>query len=422
MKNKFFTNIFVFVLIMMTFFQSVISVNAFEVTDTIKVKDVTSLGYLSGAGVNMRTATNGEYLYCLQSNRANLYSGDRLYLDGTVDDAGIVYLTKNGFPNKHMTNDDKKDYYITQLAIWWYYEEVYNIRCDKLTTIKAGQHDGKELVTYIKQLYKGAVDAHNRGFVDPELTVNSSSDKLVLSEDGKYLVSNLVDVKLVEIDEYEVSISDNTVGAFTTDVNGNKKSTFSANEKFMVKVPNNNISSVDLEITVKAEGSIDKVYRYKPNNTLQQKVSVAALVSTVVPLSSKLSFNYKVDKINVEFSKIDVTTGNELPGAHLEIRDNEGNLIEEWVSTNETHFFELLPGKYTLTETIAPEGYELSTETVEFEVKDDGSITKVVMENKPYIEVPITSLNASSTALIIGGLLFGFGLVVVFGYVKKNRI
>ena len=46
-----------------------------------------------------------------------------------------------------------------------------------------------------------------------------------------------------------------------------------------------------------------------------------------------------IDKINVEFSKVDVTTGKELPGAHLEIRDNEEKLDETWVSTNETHFF-----------------------------------------------------------------------------------
>ena len=79
----------------------------------------------------------------------------------------------------------------------------------------------------------------------------------------------------------------------------------------------------------------------------------------------------------MEFSKIDVTTGKELPGAHLEIRDKDNNLVDAWVSTDETHFFELLPGMYTLTETISPEGYELSTESIEFEVKEDGSTTKV---------------------------------------------
>jgi len=123
--------------------------------------------------------------------------------------------------------------------------------------------------------------------------------------------------------------------------------------------------------------------------------------------------------VNVEFSKIDVSTGKELPGAHLEIRDSEGNLVKSWISSDTPHYIQLEPGIYTLTETIAPEGYELSTESIEFEVKLDGSVTKVVMENKPYIEVPITSLNASSATMIIGSLLIGLGLIVVYSYVKK---
>ena len=41
------------------------------------------------------------------------------------------------------------------------------------------------------------------------------------------------------------------------------------------------------------------------------------------------------------------------------------------------------------------------------------------MENKPYIEIPITSLNTSSTTMLIGSLLIGLGLIVVYSYVKK---
>ena len=57
------------------------------------------------------------------------------------------------------------------------------------------------------------------------------------------------------------------------------------------------------------------------------------------------------------------------------IKDKNGKQIDKWVSTNEPHYIEgLAPGEYTLTEIVAPDGYKLSTETIKFSVKDDGSI------------------------------------------------
>ena len=50
-------------------------------------------------------------------------------------------------------------------------------------------------------------------------------------------------------------------------------------------------------------------------------------------------------------------------GCDLTIKDYDGKVIDEWVSTTEPHMIEdLKPGIYTLNETIAPEGYILSDE------------------------------------------------------------
>ena len=179
--------------------------------------------------------------------------------------------------------------------------------------------------------------------------------------------------------------------------------------------------------------SSDKTYFFKLNPgkyTLTETIAPEGYVLATESVEFEVKADGSVTKVvmenkpvgvNVEFSKIDVSTGKELPGAHLEIKDSNGKVIYSWISSDKTHFFKLEPGKYTLTETIAPEGYELATESIEFEVKNDGTVTKVVMENKPYIEVPITSLNASSFTMIIGGILISFGLVVVYAYVKKFK-
>ena len=126
----------------------------------------------------------------------------------------------------------------------------------------------------------------------------------------------------------------------------------------------------------------------------------------------------------VVISKADATTGEELPGAKLELRNEKGELVEAWVSGNEPHKIKgLEPGKYFLTETLAPEGYELSTETVEFTVKEDGTVDgKVVMLNKPEtVEIPNTSSFKTITTSLIGLLVIGLGSIVIYRNYKKNE-
>ena len=108
------------------------------------------------------------------------------------------------------------------------------------------------------------------------------------------------------------------------------------------------------------------------------------------------------DTTKVRISKRDITTGEELPGATLQIIDEDGNVVEEWVSTDEAHFIEgkLIAGKeYTLRETIAPDGYEIANE-IKFTVNEDGSVTEVVMydELTPKTTTPYTGDNHNDFA------------------------
>lgn len=89
-------------------------------------------------------------------------------------------------------------------------------------------------------------------------------------------------------------------------------------------------------------------------------------------------------KLNVRISKQDITTGEELPGATLEVTDLSGNVIERWVSTNEPHMLDVTnvkPGKYILTEVIAPEGYTIA-QSIEFEIKDSAVVQTVIMKDE----------------------------------------
>ena len=85
------------------------------------------------------------------------------------------------------------------------------------------------------------------------------------------------------------------------------------------------------------------------------------------------------DTIKAEFSKKDLTTMEELPGAELSITDKDGTEIDRWVSTDTPHYIEKLPaGEYTLTEITAPDGYAFS-ESVPFTVLPTGEVQQFEM-------------------------------------------
>ena len=132
----------------------------------------------------------------------------------------------------------------------------------------------------------------------------------------------------------------------------------------------------------------------------------------------------------VEISKQDITNGKELPGATLQIIDENGNIVEEWVSTNEPHMIEgkLTAGKeYTLKETMAPEGYEIANE-IKFTVNADGSVTEVVMYDEhtpvpetsetPPTEIPHTGVSADN---IVAVYLLSAVLLVIVGIIIRKK-
>lgn len=93
-------------------------------------------------------------------------------------------------------------------------------------------------------------------------------------------------------------------------------------------------------------------------------------------------FTFENEATTVELTKSDLTTGDELPGAHLKVTDEDGNVVDEWVSTEEAHVIkELVVGKtYTMTETKPADGY-VTAESIEFTVENTAEIQKHEMKD-----------------------------------------
>ena len=93
-------------------------------------------------------------------------------------------------------------------------------------------------------------------------------------------------------------------------------------------------------------------------------------------------FVFENEPTTVELMKTDLTTGKELPGAHLKVTDEDGNVIDEWVSTEKAHVIkELTVGKsYTMTETKPADGY-VTAESITFTVENTAEIQKQEMKD-----------------------------------------
>ena len=213
-----------------------------------------------------------------------------------------------------------------------------------------------------------------------------------------------------------------TVDKWTSDGTNHVVSKLGAGEYVLKEIaaPDGYIIATDIKFSVDIYG-----------NVTVENVDSTAVSDNGYPLIVMVD-----DTTKVQISKQDITTGEELPGATLQIIDEDGNVVEEWVSTDEAHFIEgkLIAGKeYTLRETIAPDGYEIANE-IKFTVNADGSVTEVVMydeltpdlETPPtvIIDIPHTGVSADNSAelyLVAAAVIMVFGMVICKRNGKEQR-
>ncbi|WP_057769210.1 isopeptide-forming domain-containing fimbrial protein [Lactobacillus selangorensis] len=161
-------------------------------------------------------------------------------------------------------------------------------------------------------------------------------------------------------------------------------------------------------------------------------------VVKVGPTETEINENYQIvdHKIpmNLKIKKIDASDNKELSGAEFTLKKGDNTI------TGTTSWSDLQPGTYTLTETKAPSGYQLSDSVYTITIAKDG-MTTVQKDGQPYADVSInkdgnpisitlTIKNNMQPALPVTGgmgilpLLIG-GLILMaagwFGYRKLRQ-
>ncbi|MDT7988954.1 SpaA isopeptide-forming pilin-related protein [Clostridium perfringens] len=125
----------------------------------------------------------------------------------------------------------------------------------------------------------------------------------------------------------------------------------------------------------------------------------------------------------LEFTKTDVATGDVIEGAKIKIECLEGldkGKVIEFTSSKEGNKFTLAKGKYKISETQAPNGYELTTETGEFEITEHGQIVKCNLTNKKF-EIVKTGGAFNMNMMLPLGLVLIVGSLGTLAFTKRKR-
>ena len=127
----------------------------------------------------------------------------------------------------------------------------------------------------------------------------------------------------------------------------------------------------------------------------------------------------------LEFTKVDFSTDEPLPNTLIEIYNAETDELIFSGKTDDKGMIvidKIKYGKYYILEKEAPEGYQLNTEKMYFEITEDGEVIKSVMKDEQIVEVPNTD-KTDTKELIVGGvilILVGAG-AIFYGSKKKKK-
>ena len=190
------------------------------------------------------------------------------------------------------------------------------------------------------------------------------------AEEGFIITNTITSVKISKVD---ITDQKELAGAHiqVIDKDGNVveewDSTWEAHEVTGLKLG----ETYTLRETVAPEGytlTSDTTFTLKEDGTVNKD-------TTTTTISDNGTLLVEDSRTSVKVSKVDISDGKELEGAHIQIIDQDGNVVDEWDSTKEAHVTEKLKtGKiYTLRETVAPDGYLLTSDTT-FVLKEDGTV------------------------------------------------
>lgn len=356
-------------------------------------------------------------VYCLEKSKDFASNQTVTKVDTPLDD-GYTYIIKNGYPNKSLTENNKNDNYLTQIAVWLYQDRSAGVSDTTNGVLTANQKSSikkSNYYTVINNLVTEAMNAKNTtNITNPTFSVSSGT--LSTDSDNTYLISNVMRItsNTDEFINYKVVASSSDILASDIEVldeNNNVISTNSAIAKdkgFKIRIPLAKIkkaSSINIDIINNYKDY--KTYGYEPPEGMKdtmQKSFVSLLAANVTSKQISTSLNMPVGSITI--NKIDSTTNNNLAGANFTIKRLATNeIVDSFTTTTTAHVTSnLLPGNYEITETAAPSGYYITDKTTNITItSNDLNKTKTITNSQA--EVSIRKIDSVSKQVVSGAVL-----------------
>ncbi|MBQ2309827.1 MAG: hypothetical protein II186_04190, partial [Erysipelotrichales bacterium] len=123
---------------------------------------------------------------------------------------------------------------------------------------------------------------------------------------------------------------------------------------------------------------------HTPDGLMRDPMEYPVLIGRDSPKDNEYTFSFVNKTTLVSVSKKEISGSKEIPGAHLTLKDQKGNLIDQWISGNSPHTIAgLTIGEtYILSETLAPAGYYRADE-ITFTMKNE--FEEITMKDDPVI-------------------------------------
>ena len=301
----------------------------------------------------------------------------------------------------------------------------------------------------INKNYKLHEEICVEGFVkatDVEFTINNTKDVQSVVMIDKIVSMSKQDIGGNEIEGAEMSVTDENgeiVDSWTSGKEAHHINNLEENKKYVLHelyAPDTFVVATDVEFTVTTDKKtqeivlVDKVVEMSKQDISGNEIEGATMVVTSTKtknivdkwVSSKephkisglienetyilheeicvdgfvkatdMEFTVTPDKENqkivmidkvVDVTKTDLTTGEEIEGAELIVTDEDGNVVDEWISSKEPHHVNNLEENktYVLTEKTAPYGFEVA-ESITFTVTTDKETQVIEMKDMPILK------------------------------------
>ncbi|WP_192825593.1 SpaA isopeptide-forming pilin-related protein [Bacillus pacificus] len=252
-----------------------------------------------------------------------------------------------------------------------------------------------------------------------QLPVGSYTLKEVEAPKGYELSSSSVSVdvevnKVVTVDVVNKKIPEKVTGQFEiVKVDAEDKTKVLSDAEFEVYKDGKKVDTLRTDKTGKVVSQKLEPGKYTLKETkapqgyklLKEEIEVVVEANKVVQVQVE---NAK-ELGSLQVTKKDAESGKVLEGAEFRLKNENGQVVGETKTTNKdgvVKFENLVPGKYTLEETKAPEGYKAVEVTVEVNVVANEVVKQEVMNEKLTGQFEIVKVDAEDKAKVLSDAEF----------------